>query len=252
MERKLKHMVTIKISEKDVNEENLLYVQSTISEFLSHAGCSVYIDKLSDRSVLTINCSDCYSEIIASEIADKVAEIVAIKYKYQFLKKTMTIGGLKEIEKEILIASLIAADLEDDKKYAYDKIKAFKDIAVDGIYNFRLKPLKKKWQDVVSYIPTCFLNTQLKEFIAYLLINKNKRVYVDGGRVYDCHFRPLKRSNLLGGDEVRILREVLLSNCGEVELSGEIPKDDEYYLKEYYSDKLYFTKSNSNGEKYLN
>ena len=52
----------------------------------------------------------------------------------------------------------------------------------------------------------------------------------------------LKRCMLLDGDNIKIIREILLSNCGEVELSGDIPKDDEYYLKEFYNDKIYFSK----------
>ena len=148
---------------------------------------------------------------------------------------------MSTVEKEILLTSLIAADLDDDKRYAFDRIKHFRDIAVDGIYNFRLKPLKKKWEDIVSYIPTCFMNEQLKEFISYLLENKKKRVYVDSGKVYDSHYRRLKRSSLLDGEGVKIIREVLLSNCGEVELNGSLPKEDEYYLKEFYSDKIIFS-----------
>lgn len=245
-------MVQIKITEKDYNEDNLLYIQSAISDFVTRAGCNVYFDKSNGRATLTVNCSECYSEVVRGEISDKVAEIIAIKYKYEFLKKNLRIGGLCECEKEILITSLIAADLEEDKKYSFDRVKYFKDITVDGIFYFRLKPLKKKWQDVASYIPTCFLNTQLKEFITYLLENKKRRVYVDEGRVYDSHYRRLCRSSLLDGEQVKILKEVLLSNCGEVELCGKIPKEDEYYLKEYYSDKLYFSKRRADGGKYLN
>ena len=70
---------------------------------------------------------------------------------------------------------------------------------------------------------------------------KEKITYIDDGRVYDCHYRRLKRSSLLDGDTAKIVREVLLSNCGEVELSGAIPKEDEYYLKEYYTDKIIFS-----------
>jgi hypothetical protein len=245
-------MVQITITEKDYNENNLLYIQSAISEFLTRAGCSVYLEKGSGRAKLTVNCSECYAEAIRGEISDKVAEIIAIKYKYEYFKSILRIGGLCECEKEILITSLIAADLEDDKKYTFDRVKVYRDITVDGIFYFRLKQLKKKWKDVAEYIPTCFLNTQLKEFITYLLENKKRRVYIDDGRVYDWHYRRLKRSSLLGGDEVKILKEVLLSNGGEVELIGDIPKDDEYYLKEYYSDKLYFSKRRPNEEKYLN
>ncbi len=234
-------MNMITVTEKDYNDANLLYVQSATGELFSHAGCSVKSGVTDGRSTLNVNCQEYYSDVIRSEIADKVAEIIAIKYKYEFFKRNVKIGGLTETEREILMASLIAADLDEDKKYAYDRIKQYGEITIDGIFNFRLKPLKKKWQDIVSYIPTCFLSEQLKEFISFLLENKKKRVYVDSGRVYDSHFRRLKRSSLLDGENVKIVREVLLSNCGVVELSGSIPEEDEFYLKEFYQDKIIFS-----------
>jgi hypothetical protein len=174
------------------------------------------------------------------EILDKVAEIIAVKYKYDFLKREVKVGGLNSVEKEILLTSLIAADLDDDKKYSFDRLACYDDIAVDGVFNFRLKPLKKKWKDVSECVPSCFLSSQLKEFITYLLENKRKRVYIENGRVYDAHYRRLKRSALLGGDGAEILKEVLLSCCGEVELIGEISRDDEFYLKEYFNRKIIF------------
>jgi len=234
-------MNLITVTEKDYNGCNLTYVQSAMSELFTHADCTVKSQTLDGRSVMTIGCAEYYYDIIRTEIADKLAEIVAIKYKYEYFKKFVRIGGLSDTEKEILMASLIAADLDEDKKYAFDRIKQYGEIAVDGVFNFRLKPLKKKWQDIVSYIPTCFMNAQLKEFVSFLLENKKKRVYIDQGKVYDSHFRRLKRSTLLEGEDVKIIREVLLSNCGEVELSGNIPKDDEFYLKEFYSDKIIFS-----------
>ena len=170
-----------------------------------------------------------------------MAEILAIKYKYEYFKKQVPACGLSAIDREILLTSLIAADLEDDKKYTYERLKNYSEIAIDGVFNFRLKPLKKKWQDVADCIPHLFLNSQLKEFISYLLENKKRLVYIDNGRVYDSHYRRLNRSELLGGESVKIVREVLLSNCGAVNICGQIPKDDEYYLREYYSDKVTFS-----------
>lgn len=235
-------MNSITVTEKEYSDGNLIYVQTVMNELLQHADCTVKNKKCDGRVVLSVDCAEYYSDIIKTEIADKVAEIVAIKYKYDYFKKNVQIGGLSSTEKEILMASLIAADLDEDKKYAFDRIKQYNDIAIDGIFNFRLKPLKKKWQDIVSYIPTCFVNAQLKEFVSFLLENKKKKVYIDQGRVYDSHFRRLKRCMLLDGDEAKITREVLLSNCGEVELTGEVPKDDEFYLKEFYNDKMVFSK----------
>ncbi len=233
-------MAIITVSEKDFNESNLYYVQNCTQEILNTTESRYSIKRLGSRAVLTIDCPDEYSDIVSAEVSDKLADIVAINYKYDFFKKNVQVSGLNSVEYEILMASLIAADLDEDKRYSFERLKGSRDLAVDGIYNFRLQPLKRKWTDVVSYIPTGFMGSQLKEFISYLLENKRKRIYIEEGRVYDAHYRRLKKSSLLGGDKVSIVREALLSNCGEIELLGALPKDDEKYLKEYYGDRIVF------------
>ena len=239
-------MKQIIVTEKNFNDNNLYYVQSALGEMFTHAGCTVKNYSGEKRCALIINCPEEYFEILKAEIADKVAEVIAIKYKNDFFKKSINICGLSEVEREILMASLIAADLDDDKKYTFERIKMEEEIAVDGVYNFRLQMLKRKWSDIIGYIPTSFLNEQLKEFVGFLLENKKKRIYVDCGRVYDSHYRRLKRSSLLDGEEAKITREILLSNCGEIRLNGGLPKQDEYYIKEFYNDKIIFTNGYSN------
>ena len=147
-------MTSITITEKDYNEDNLLYIQASIGELLSHADCSVCERNTDGRAQLMVNCPECYVDIIRSELSDKVAEIIAIKYKYDYFKKGVSVSGLSTVEREILLASLIAADLDDDKKYSFDRVKSYTNIAIDGIYNFTLQPLKKKWKDIVECIPT--------------------------------------------------------------------------------------------------
>ena len=234
-------MSGITVSEKDYNESNLFYVKSAVSDILNGTGSTCEISRSGSRSVFKVNCPDGYEQTLCAEIADKLAEVVAINYKYEFFKGKVEARGLSEKEKEILLAGIIAADLDDDKKYVFDKIKGQYDVAIDGVYNFRLQPLKRKWTEIVSYIPTGFPNTGLKEFIGFLLENKRKRVYIDDGKVYDSHYRRLKKSDLLGGGDLSILKEVLLSNCGEIELSGKIPESDEKYLKEFYGDRIFFS-----------
>ncbi len=234
-------MSIINLTENQFNKNNLYYIQTTLTELFMNTRCLVAERDASKRTMLTVTCPDHYSEMVSAEIIDKVAEIIVIKYKYDFFKKTLGIGGLNQKEKELLFAGLIAADLPEDKKYVIDRLKNQEEIALDGVYNFRLKPLKAKWEDIVSYMPTCFVSSQLRDFIGYLIENRKKRVYVDEGRVYDSHFRRLKRCSLLDGEELKIIREILLSNCGEVEISGKIPEEDEIYVRELFGDKIYFS-----------
>ncbi len=235
-------MAKITVTEKQENSGNLFYVQSTLAEVLSQTGCAPINKTLGSRAVLDLTVSDYYADIVRAEVIERLAEIVAINYKYKYFKKEIGVKGLSEEENEILLASLIAADLDDDKRYVYEKLKNFDEIPLDGVYNFRLQPLKRKWADIVSYMPPCFINEQLTDFITYLLEGKTKRAYIDDGRVYDGHYRRLKRVELLDGATVKIVREVLLSNCGEVEISGTIPEQDEHYLKKFFKDKIYFSK----------
>jgi hypothetical protein len=220
-------MSIINLTESESNKGNLYYLQSTLSELFVNTKCSISEEESYKRIKLTIECPEYYLDIVRAEIIDRVAEIIVIKYKYEFFKRRLGIGGLTSEEKEILITSLIAADLEDDKRYTLDRLKNQEEIAVDGVYNFRLRLLKSKWEDIVSYMPPCFISSQLKDFVTYLLENKKKRVYVDEGKVYDSHYRRLKRCSLLDGEELQIIREVLLSNCGEVEISGTMPNEQE-------------------------
>lgn len=234
-------MAEIKISDKTEKERNLLYIQNHLKCLSGHLGFSCEISNSGDRTLLTVNCPDYYADVVAIEINDKLSEIIAINYKYDFFKKRVKICGLRDVEYEILMASIISADLDDDKKYVFNKIKDEKNIYMDGFFNFRLKNLKNKWEEIVSYIPHYFINSQLKDFISYLLESKKKKVYIDNGKVFDNNYKRLKRCELLDGDCVNIVREVILSNCGQVELNGELPKEDEVYLKEYYGDKIIFS-----------
>ena len=234
-------MTKITLTDNENKMNNLLYIKSSLGELFAGAGAVVREETADKRARLVAEIPDCYYEIVKAEIADRLGEVVAVNYKYGFFKEIIKVSGLSRTEYEIMLASLIAADLPEDKKYAAARFCCDGETAVDGVFNFRLQPLKKKWKDVASYMPETFVGSQLKDFISYLLENKKKRVYVDGGKVYDSHYRRLKRCDLLGGEDLSIVREVLLSNCGEIELTGEIPEEDEKYLKEFYGDKIIFS-----------
>ncbi len=238
-------MTKICISDESSGVKGLQYIRNSVSELAVKTGACVKTVSQGKRSALIYDCPDYYADIFHAEAADKIAEVIAVGYKYEYFKKEIVAAGLNKSEREILLASLIAADLAEDKKYVFDRVKGVKESAIDGIYNFRLKALKKKWKDVADYIPQCFLGSQLKDFVVYLIENRKKRAYVDDKKVYDNYYRRLTRCTLLGGEEMPVIREVLLSGCGEVEIRGALPEEDERYLKEFYGDRVYFAQKNA-------
>ena len=238
-------MAKIRITDGASGCKGLEYIKSSLLEIAEKTASTVTLTACDKRYQLVYDTTEYYADILLAEAADRIAEVIAVGYKYDYFKKTVKVAGLSDTEREILLASLIAADLTEDKKYAFDKIKQMSDINIDGAFNFRLKPLVKKWRDIADYMPSCFVGSQLKDFVSFLLENKKKRTYIDGQKVYDNYYRRLKRCALLGGEGVEIIREVLLSNCGEVEIRGSLPPVDEKYLKEFYGDRVYFAETNA-------
>lgn len=236
-------MAQITLTERDYNKSNLQYINFALSELFSQTSTSAVLDTQGSRGVLEINCPNEYYQIIKEEVTDKAADIIAVNYKYDFFKKMIITSGLSSIEKELLLTSLISADLEEDKRYSIGRLRGDV-IVIDGVFNFRLKPLKNKWQGIVNCMPDYFHGTQLKDFITYLLEDKKRRVFVEGNKVYDSHFRRLTKGELMdkGLTDGKIIREILLSGCGEVEVNSPLSETDEHYLKEYFGDKIILRK----------
>ena len=237
------NMSEIKVTESSIKSKNVIYVYESLLAVSSQLGCKQELRGGKNRFELLLSVPEAYEELIKSEVEDKIADVIAVNYKYSFFKRNVAACGLSQIEKELLLTALIAADIDEDKKYAVKKLKSFTEYALDGIFNFRMKPLKEKWLDIISYIPPGFQSGQLKDFIAYLIKDKTgKKVYFDSGNVYDKRYNLLKRRELLTGDsgELPLVKEILLSGAGEVELGSRINECDEKYLKEFYGDRVLF------------
>jgi len=232
-------MTQIILTDKDYNASNLQYIHFSLGDLFAQTGSRAEISQAGSRAVLAVNIPESYYDIVKKEIADKAADIIAVNYKYDYFKKSISTSGLSGIEKELLLTSLIAADIEEDKRYTASRLCGGT-VVLDGIFNFRLKPLKTKWAGIVGCMPEYFQGAQLKDFIVYLLEDRKRRVFVEGEKVYDSHYRRLSKGELMdkGMEEGRIIREVLLSGCGEVEVNCPLPRTDEIYLKEYFGDKI--------------
>lgn len=238
-------MSETKITESSRRSKNVLYIYSAVTETLAGMGAKSELISGKNRCELRICFDGAYKDMIFTELADKISDVIAVNYKYDYFNKNVKISGLKESEHELLLTALIAADIEEDKKYAQKRLRSFDEFAIDGIFNFRMKPLKEKWSEICGYIPQEFREGQLRDFIGYLIKDRSgKRVFYENGNVYDKKFNLLKRRELISdGDNLGVVKEILLSGAGEVELSGKVPEKDEKYLKEFYGEKVYFSEN---------
>ena len=230
------------ITESSIRKNNLTYLYGALGEMINQVDARVDIKNGKNRYELKIFIPDEYNSIFLTETEDKIADVIAINYKYNYFKRNVVVSGLSKSEKELLYVALISADLDEDKKYVVKKLRAFKEFTIDGIFNFRMKPLKEKWNEIIGYIPSSFGSLGLKEFISYLIKDKvGKKVYYERGKVYDKHYNELNRVELIeNAEDLTAVKEILLAGAGEIELVSALPSNDEKYIKEFFNDKIYF------------
>lgn len=195
------------MSDRFEKNDGILYIRDNLCELFFNVEKSK-ISACDKRVALEINFDRELLRPIFEDLCDKIADVIAIGYKYDFFSDKIKCVGLGENHRELLITALIAADLQEDKRYIRARIKKCtlqssgeKDfcLAIDGFYNFRLIALKNKWAEVAEYVPAYFSLRELSDFIAYLSCEKNgKRVIIDGQKVYDARYNRLRRSSLLG------------------------------------------------------
>ena len=172
---------------------------------------------------------------------EKIADVLCIGYKYEALSQVRP-AGLDASDREILLSAVIAADFLQDKKYILQRLSGIRQHCIDGFYEFRMRELRDKWQEVAACIPRSFTREQLCAFLEYLHSSSKRRIFLKGGEVYDARCRRLRYASLLaeGRDEKTVLREIVLSGAGKVECLGALSPAQERFLKLYYAGRVAF------------
>lgn len=230
------------ISDSINRKKNLDYIVNSLVEAFRKLSGKFIIEKTVERAILKIDFPVEYGEIFYQILSDKIADVIAVNYKYEYLTKYVRTTGVSDIDYEMLIASIISADLDDDRRYVLDGKLSLEDFSIDGYFNFRLRPLKEKWREIVTYIPTYFTRDKLFDFISYIICEKRgKRGIIYDGKVYDGRYNRMLKNTLVNDiKEGSVAREVILSGFSEVQLNSEITKTDETYLAKFFGDKIFF------------
>lgn len=169
---------------------------------------------------------------------DRMAEIIAVGYKYRYFDKRLSLPLLSSAQKQLLCTALVAADFNEDREYAVKRLRNEGEYSIDGVFNFRLGELKRRWDGVLDYIPAQFGGAALDDFVSFLVDEGEGKAYVKGGRVYDENYRLLSRSKLLSGGGV--VAELLLKGAAKVYCFGETETDVKEFLLKYYRENAVF------------
>ena len=236
-------MVNITVSEKNENNRYVAYVYGSLYSHLEACGAKAELSFDADRTNLNITADKRFDPYIRRFVEEKLAEVIAVGYKYTMFKKQVRPAGLGAEDLEILLAALIAADFREDKNYIFTRIKEMKVYSVDGFYAFRLKMLREKWQSVINCVPGYFTEDRLAAFMGYLLKDDcGEKIFIRDAEIYDNHYNKLRRASLIEGgiSDMNTVREIILSCAGEIECVTALPARQENFLRRYYSGRISF------------
>jgi len=227
----------ISVTERREHSSYITYLYNVLYDSILKLGGSGELSFGDERSALYINVPE-GAERFRARLADKIGEVIGIGYKYEFLQKRLSVC-LSAREKRFLCAALIAADYESDKGYIRRKLGRSSRYAVDGVYAFRLAPLREKWEKIASYVPDGFASGDLKRFCDFLVGESKNKIYLKGNTVFGENFVPLRRSRLAGGEDPET--EILLSDAGFVYCLGDVEESLGDFLQKYYAERAIFS-----------
>ncbi len=230
-------MADITVSEELRNSAFITYLYNAVAAPVRKLGGSGELILGEERAILKLSVGRAERDL-KNFLAEKIAEIVDIGYKYAYLEENLHVC-LPEREKRLLAAALIAADLEGDCAFIRRKLEGTENFCIDGYYRFRLTPLKEKWGKILDYIPHGFSMSDLKHFCEFLVGESSRKIYVKGNAVFAENFVPLRRSRLTGKEDLET--EIMLSDAGFVYCLGKVEGSTEDFLKKYYAERTVFS-----------
>ncbi len=231
------------ISEREENARWIAYIHAAMLPYIAAGGATGVLSLGGGRAGLLLTAEDRCGDVVRRQAAEKIADVLAVGYKYVLFCGRLHTAGLNKEEREILLAALIAADLAQDKRYIIAALRNENIYTVDGFYTFRLKKLRRKWEDVIGCLPALFTEEKLAAFLHYLACGNGRgKVLLRGEELYDGGYRKLRRATLIeeGASELNSIREIILSGAGEVECAGMPTPKQALFLKKYYAGKVCF------------
>lgn len=175
-------MKEINISVNQQNEHYLYYLQKQMvnKKFKTYTA----ITTINDMAVLSIACSDEDFGQVQYKLKKYVPDLILYIYKENYLLQTINFKNINDVFKLSLLKALVLFDSESDKEFIKNNITFEGDLYLDSLFNFKLKDLKKRWQEIANLANEnsnyFFESETLLELLKFLIATiKPKASYVN-------------------------------------------------------------------------
>lgn len=193
-------MVKITVSESNSKNLNVAYIYNSMTRYLSICGADADITFDDSRTNLVMTAENRFHSYLRKFTEERVAESVAIGYKYALFQKNIRPSGLSETDREV--TSLRARELRistriNDMSPSGSKISAS---IPSTVFLISVCRRSKKNGGLHRLHPVRFTERDLKDFLDYILSEREPSiVHFKDGELYDADYVRLKRAALIDG-----------------------------------------------------
>ena len=214
------------------------YLYGKVRERFSFLPSTCGMERKGDCTEIAFQTEREYCPYVRRFTEDNIADVIAVGYKYDYFEKRLTLPLLSKMKKRLLLTALVAADYKDDRAFIARKIRGLENYCLDGMFHFRLRDLRKRWDGIIDYIPADMGEASLDGFVGFLIEDGDGKLFIKDGKVYGEDYRPISRSLLTGVESP--IGEILLGGAEQVYCFGEVDGETKAFLNKYYGEKAVF------------
>lgn len=146
-----------------------------------------------------------YADTVRQKVENAVIDLILTDYKLGFYMKRLNYGSLN-YSAAALISTLIYLDYDTERAFLERVLMEMSNYDIDGIYNFRIKPVKAGWKEIADMCNRLFEvgtdEVDIYNVISYITATKTQKpvaLSLCGG---EC---PVL-TNPVSGSEIKIRR----------------------------------------------
>ncbi len=226
------------ITQNGFDSRYMSYLYAKVRERFSFLPSVCDMARRGERTEIAFQTEREYCPYVRKFAEEHISDVLSIGYKYAYFDKRLPLPMLTSEKRRMLLTALVAADYKEDKAYAMRRVRGQCQYCLDGVFHFRLQELKKRWKEIVDYIPADMGEMATEGFLGFLVEDGEGKIFLKNGKVYDEGYRVLSRSSLTG--ESNEIGEILLSGAERVYCFGEPAKQVKAFLQKYYGEKAVF------------
>ena len=144
-------MYELTFSVENANENLLKYMYKRLELSVNKVGgIGTYLHE-QHRSRFALACNDLFASAIREESKSYLLDVLALGFKNKYIRDRLQIQN-NNLFFNTLVNTMCIFDNQFDKNIIKKRIEIEGEICIDGYYNFRMRDLKEKWDELVSVV----------------------------------------------------------------------------------------------------